>query len=258
MLKGMIVLVASLTLISSEWSGLNPGAAARKKAEFPQRKVEVPPPATKGVLVSPPTEPVSLAARTPERAPPPVTVVEIPELVPPPVVAVEIPELVPFPVEFDETKEWLKLQRDFAVKVEMIGGVEQAGGRRFDAGNLVQFEITPARDCWVSVWSLNGDGTVDHILPHASEPDDVIRADQTERLPRKVSIEMTPSVGTDQAWILVSDRPWGPVLEAKQLAELQKNLNHDNFHRLRKAVSKLNPRMKLSETMIPFVARPTK
>lgn len=161
-------------------------------------------------------------------------------------------------INLDEIPELKVKRKEFKVQVEMIGGrLDPDGIRRFQVNDLVQYDVTPEIDCYIGIWSVNGDGTVDQVFPHPREPEHLCLAGKTRRLPGKIKIEMIKSVGIDQAWILASDKPWNPD-QAEKDADLNFFLREREWKNWipKQRAMQVRPDLKLSETVIRFQVLP--
>ena len=102
------------------------------------------------------------------------------------------------------------LQRDFGLKVEMVGGrLSPSGTHLLAEGQEVAFRIEADRDVYVVIWTVAPDQTtVRQLFPNAEEPDYLIRAGTTRRFPGRDQdyvIEATPSQGMEWVWIRASN-----------------------------------------------------
>jgi hypothetical protein len=160
------------------------------------------------------------------------------------------------PKDLDKFLTKMKLRSDFPLKVEMVGGrLDPDGIRRFKEGDIIQFDVTPEQDCFVAVWALNGDGTLDQVFPHTDSREHFLKANQTKRVPEVgIDLRVTVSVGTDVAWILAADRPFNPedVEKADGIKFLLKEREwHGGFLQQRGLIA-VRKDVKLSENTIRY------
>jgi hypothetical protein len=100
--------------------------------------------------------------------------------------------------------------RDFALKVEMSGGVvDRAGVRLLSAGEEVTFRIEVGRDAYVGIWNVTPDRTIVQLFPNEDEPDHFFRAGQPRTVPRRdIALVAVPSGGKEQVWVVASTGRW--------------------------------------------------
>lgn len=134
-----------------------------------------------------------------------------PEVKPP---EVKAPEVKP-PARVPEVKnpvEWPAVGRaDFglAFEVAVPGMKKQADGSLvFPKGAKIGFTVKADRDCHVSIWSLDADGTVTKLFPNKHETDDRVRAGVPRALPGNeeywVEADTTNGAGFDRLRILAT------------------------------------------------------
>jgi eukaryotic-like serine/threonine-protein kinase len=108
--------------------------------------------------------------------------------------------------------EWPAVGRaDFglAFEVSVPGMQKQADGSLvFPKGAQIAFTVKADRDCHVSIWSLDADGTVSKLFPNKDEQDDLVRAGAPRALPGNkewwVDAGATNGAGFDRLRILAT------------------------------------------------------
>lgn len=108
--------------------------------------------------------------------------------------------------------EWPAVGRaDFnlAFEVSVPGMKKQADGSLvFPEGAKIGFTVKADRDCRVSIWSLDADGTVSKLFPNKDEPDDLVRAGTPRVLPGNkewwVDAGATNGAGFDRLRVLAT------------------------------------------------------
>jgi eukaryotic-like serine/threonine-protein kinase len=108
--------------------------------------------------------------------------------------------------------EWPAVARaDFglAFEVSVPGMQKQAGGSLvFPVGAQIGFTVRADRDCRVSIWSLDADGTVSKLFPNKDEPDDKVLAGKPRVLPGNkewwVEAGATNGAGFDRLRVLAT------------------------------------------------------
>jgi serine/threonine protein kinase len=131
---------------------------------------------------------------------------------PPP--EVKPPEVKP-PANVPEAKtaiEWPAVGRaDFGLAFEVsVPGMQKQpdGSLAFPLGAKIGFTVKTDRDCHVSIWSLDADGTVTKLFPNKDETDDLVRAGKPRVLPGNkqwwVEAGATNGAGFDRLRILAT------------------------------------------------------
>jgi hypothetical protein len=98
--------------------------------------------------------------------------------------------------------EWPPVGRsDFALSFEVSGPGMQPqpdGSLRFPEGARAAFALKAERDCFVSIWTLDADGTMVKLFPNEDDRDDRLKAGTLRELPgnRGWSVKLTPTVGS--------------------------------------------------------------
>jgi hypothetical protein len=102
-------------------------------------------------------------------------------------------------------------RKDFDLTVAMVGQVELKPGPdgllRLKAGDRVQYRIKVDQAAYVGVWSINADGTIDHLFPNEGDRDNYFEKCQ-ERLVPSHPVRATTSKGTDWLWVQASTYKW--------------------------------------------------
>jgi hypothetical protein len=150
-----------------------------------------------------------------------------------------------------------KPRTDFGLEVKMVGGRPGDNGVwRLNSGDVVRFQIKVAREAYVGVWSVNGNGTRSQLFPNDDEKDHLFQAGQERMVPR-TETEALPSQGTDYLWVQASTKPWAPD-EGKRVGPFllfQTERQRHEWAQRRREI-RLRPAGALSEAVLPFQVSP--
>jgi hypothetical protein len=118
--------------------------------------------------------------------------------------------------------------RDFALKVEMIGGDRDGPGSRLRPAQEIEFRIETGRDAYVGLWNVDPDGMIVQLFPNQYEKDNLVRAGVPRTVPRSdIVCRAKPTRGAARVWVVASTRQWdslkgereGPFLIFKTAAQ---------------------------------------
>jgi hypothetical protein len=100
-----------------------------------------------------------------------------------------------------------KWRKEIILHVDMLGGHEEDGVQKLQDGQFVHIEVLPDRDCYIHIWSVEGDGSVIELYPNEWEKDCFFRAGEKRILPEKAKFKAFTSRGLDRIWVEATDRP---------------------------------------------------
>jgi len=102
------------------------------------------------------------------------------------------------------------LRDEFALKVDLIGGVVDAEKVKLTVAQRVSLRIDASRDCYVGVWWVDDKGTITQLFPNQYEEDHHLRAGEPRVLPSdpRYAIRATASQGPEYLHVVASTRPW--------------------------------------------------
>jgi hypothetical protein len=114
----------------------------------------------------------------------------------------------PVTAELERHPEGRELHKDFALKVEPLGGVLDEEGRVqvLRVGQRIRFRVEAAQDCFVYLWDVT-DSQVIQLFPNDAEPDNQLRAGQPRLVPGQKVIQATKSSGVEHLHVVASTHP---------------------------------------------------
>jgi hypothetical protein len=114
----------------------------------------------------------------------------------------------PVTAELERHPEGRALHKDFALKVEPLGGVLDEEGRVqvLKVGQLVKFRLETVQDCFVYLWDVT-DSKVTQLFPNDDEPDNRLRAGQPRLVPSEKVVKATKSSGVEHLHVVASTHP---------------------------------------------------
>jgi hypothetical protein len=124
----------------------------------------------------------------------------------------------PVTAQLERHPEGRELHKDFALKVEPLGGVldpANGGVQVLKVGQLIRFRVEAAQDCFVYLWDVT-DSKVIQLFPNDAEPDNQLRAGQPRLVPGEKVIQAMKSSGVEHLHVVASTHPL-PRLPAGQL-----------------------------------------
>jgi hypothetical protein len=118
------------------------------------------------------------------------------------------PDVWPETAELKRHPEGRALRKDFALKVEPLGGVldPEGGVQVLKVGQLVKFRVESAQDCFVGLWDVT-ESTVIQLFPNDAEPDRRLRAGQPRLLPEEKAIRAKKPSGVEYLHVVASTHP---------------------------------------------------
>jgi hypothetical protein len=123
----------------------------------------------------------------------------------------------PVTAELERHPAGRELHKDFALKVEALGGVLDEEGRVqvLKVGQFVKFRVEAAQDCFVGLWDRT-DSKVIQLFPNDDEPDNRLRAGQPRLLPGVKMIKARVPSGVEHLYVIASTRPLRPPAGEKR------------------------------------------
>jgi hypothetical protein len=117
----------------------------------------------------------------------------------------------PVTAELECHPEGRELHKDFALKVEALGGVLDEEGRVqiLKVGQFVKFRVEAAQDCFVGLWDVT-DSKVIQLFPNEFEQDNRLRAGQPRLVPGEKTIRAKVPSGVEHLYVIASTRPLRP------------------------------------------------
>src|SRR5262249_49490322 len=114
----------------------------------------------------------------------------------------------PGTAELKRHPEGRALRKDFALKVEPLGGVldREGGVQVLKVGQLVEFRVKSAQDCFVGLWDVT-ESPVIQLVPNDAEPDYELRAGQPRLLPAEKVIRAKKPSGVEYLHVVASTHP---------------------------------------------------
>jgi hypothetical protein len=114
----------------------------------------------------------------------------------------------PVTAELEQHPQGRELHKDFALKVEALGGVLDEEGRVqvLKVGQFVKFRVEAAQDCFVYLWDVT-DSQVIQLFPNDAEPDNQLRAGQPRLVPGEKVIQAMKSSGVEHLHVVASTHP---------------------------------------------------
>jgi hypothetical protein len=108
--------------------------------------------------------------------------------------------------------EKLPRRADFAMEVEVIGGhPEENGVIVIPPKALCQFKVHVEEKAFVSVWSIEADGTIIKLFPNRLDTQDLFDAHEERTVPQLYKVRAVPSSGVDRLWVVASEERWSPT-----------------------------------------------
>jgi hypothetical protein len=151
--------------------------------------------------------------------------------------------------------------------VEFMGAqLDTSGWLRLTEGDVIALRITPARDCYVRVWSIQPDAVL-QIYPNAAEPDRKWLAGETRLVPGQSTepgavaqqLRAQPSAGFEYLHVLAATMPFTQA-EGQQFGDyvVFQNEQYPSWQRqVRGFILEQRPEvasgsLQVSEAVIPF------
>jgi serine/threonine protein kinase len=98
-------------------------------------------------------------------------------------------------------------RKDFGLRAEFIGGRDENGVRILVDGQRVHFRVWAERDCYVSIWTLEADGTALQLYPNRRDTNNRFKAGETRIVPETAVADALQSPGLDRIWVEASTKP---------------------------------------------------
>jgi serine/threonine-protein kinase len=126
----------------------------------------------------------------------------------PPLPGGPLGDVWPVPAELKRHPEGRALRKDFALKVEPLGGEldPKDGVQVLKVGQLVKFRVESAQDCFVGLWDVT-ESAVIQLIPNDAEPDQQLRAGQPRQLPAEKVIRAKKPSGVEYLHVVASTHP---------------------------------------------------
>jgi hypothetical protein len=113
--------------------------------------------------------------------------------------------------EAERHPEGRELRKDFALKLEALGGVfdPDEGVQVLKVGQLIKFRLEASQDCFVGLWDVT-DSAVVQLFPNDDEPDNRLKAGQPRLVPGEKSVRARKPSGVEYLHVVASTRPLRP------------------------------------------------
>ncbi len=170
-------------------------------------------------------------------------------------------------LERTEHPDGRPLRRDFPLTVEFVGvRPDSSGWLRLEDGDVIALRITPGRDCYVRVWSVQPD-TVLQVYPNVAQQDRKWLAGEMRLVPGRSTepgavaqqLRARPSTGFEYLHVLAATKPFTHT-EGQQFGDyvIFRNEQYPAWQRqLRGFVLEQRPddeagSLQVTEAVIPF------